>query len=117
AEQARDHVEGRTQIEIEHVRAMKRDSRIALACDGKEVLLQIQTYRFVLMRAERVDVLSGAACHVEQSLARRALVLSDNRMELRSFGGIILEAVDRVVECGRLGVHRRERLLLQLDFE
>src|SRR6266705_560723 len=113
-EQAHDHVERVPEIEVHHVRAVKGDSRIAPPGDSQHLFVEIKPFDCIVSPQES-KVRRCPACHVQQRVTRRLLILLDYRVDLLGFLFVILHrTVNRVVKRFGLCKHGKISYLLCL---
>jgi hypothetical protein len=87
-------------VERRHVTVVEGHVRKALAGDGEERFVEVEPSHVRIAIAQLRQVLAGAAGDVEER-ARIGPALTDQVVEPPCLPGVVLEAVDEVVEIGR----------------
>jgi hypothetical protein len=97
AEQARDGVEGATEVERVHVPERKRYLGQPRARHLEETRLEVDAGNIGEGRAEQLEMPAGATRDIEQR-RRRGVPASDQRDERRRLRLVVLEGVQEVVQ-------------------
>ena len=103
-EEAGDGVEAPAEVERRHIGVVERDVRQPLARDGEQTLVEVEPRHVGIPVGEERQVLAGTARHVEQR-ARLGAPLANQLVDAPRLAGVVLEAVDEVVELGRALEH------------